>query len=152
MKLAMTKIALICFGRAYTDKEVKKWYSKRLDGSYKETNKILEYFLVTDKRKPAGITGFYKLKDGSNIFWLGYFGLIPDARGKGLGSRILKETIRLAKKKGAHIFGAWSDNEQADRFYKENGFMRIKKQKYVIIGGKKIYTYPINARFYSKEI
>ena len=151
-RAAMTKIALICFGKKYTEKEIKKWYGKRLDGSYKETDKVLEYFLALEKSKPVGITGFFNLNKGRKVFWLGYFGVIPSKMKRCLGSKILAKTIEMAKKNGAKRFSLWGSVKKAEEFYNRNGFRKIKGMKAIIENGKVIYKFPKNTYFYSKRV
>ena len=146
----LVSISKRCFPKSYVDDQVIFWFKKRLDGSYKATNNVLEYFLVFDK-KPVGVTGFFQIK-GQKTFWLGYFGVVPDKRRKGLGSEILGRTMRLAKQRGAKRLSVWGDSIRAEKFYKANGFRKIKKQDGVVINGELVYRYPPRTYFYTKKL
>ena len=147
----MVKIARLCFGKLYVDKEVVVWFHKKLDRDYQSVNDLLEYYLVFNGKKPVGITGFYKIK-GENIFWLGYFAVLKAERRKGLGSQMLKKTISEAKSLGCRKFGAWTNSKKACRFYQKNGFRKGEKQIMIVVDGKIIYKYPRGSVFYYKNL
>ena len=47
----------------------------------------------------AGIIGLYCYeKDKGEAFWLGWFGVMPDCRRRGIGERLLRFAISKAKK------------------------------------------------------
>ncbi|MBS3050696.1 MAG: GNAT family N-acetyltransferase [Candidatus Aenigmarchaeota archaeon] len=146
----MTKIALLCFGRAYVNGQVKVWLAKKLDGDYDSINDVLEYFLVSNGKKPVGISGFYKIKK-EKVFWLGYFAIIKPERRKGLGSQMLQQTLTKAKTFGCGKFGAWTNSKKASKFYERNGFKKGKNYAVIIVDGKVIYRYPKNSVFYYKK-
>jgi GNAT superfamily N-acetyltransferase len=118
----MTRIVLACFSRAYFDKEIKFWYNTRLRGN-RLHNDVLEY----------------------------YFAILKTERGKGLGSKMLKETITKAKIHGCSKFGAWTNIKRAAKFYEKNGFKKGKKQVVIIVDRKIVYRYPRNSVFYYKK-
>ena len=59
-----------------------------------------KYYLVYDKEKIVGITGTYSNEplEETNSLWLGWYGVLPTERNKGYGTKILKDTIDMAKK------------------------------------------------------
>ncbi len=147
----MLEISVACFGKKYVEKEVKPWYRKKLFGQYRKVHSVLEYYIIFESRMPIGITGFYQLK-GDSIFWLGYFGIVPKERRKGLGTIMLLETQKRAKKLGCKIFGAWTTSKRAAKFYESNGFKKGESLKTITVDGRKIYTYPKYSVFYYKKV
>jgi GNAT superfamily N-acetyltransferase len=58
--------------------------------------------------------------------WCGGFGLVAEARGRGLGARMMEEQIRMAEAGGARVLRleVLHDNEPARRLYEAAGFRR----------------------------
>jgi ribosomal protein S18 acetylase RimI-like enzyme len=54
-------------------------------------------------------------------------GVSPNYRSKGIGSRLIKKVLELAKKKGFQkiYVSAYSNNVKAIDFYEKNGFKKI---------------------------
>lgn len=66
-----------------------------------------QYFLAYFEGKVCGITGIYEdlsLADDDKTLWLGWFGVLPEFRRKGIGTQMLIDTIKEAKKMGAKTF------------------------------------------------
>ena len=143
------KVIRACFPSEKDRQGASYWYGE-FTHNRKWHNKILSYEMVYEGSKPIGVTGYYSFKKGE--FWLGWFGVIPSKRREGNGSKILKETIKKAKKEGATRFRIWGTDKKIESFYKRNDFRKIKPKKHVIIKGKIYYTYPRNTYFYSKKI
>ena len=61
-----------------------------------------DYYIVYENNKIVGITGLYvdEFTQEKGVVWLGWFGVMPEYRRKGLGKKILELTIEMAKKKG----------------------------------------------------
>lgn len=59
-----------------------------------------KYYLVYDQEKVVGVTGIYSNEplEETHSLWLGWYGVLLAERNKGYGSRILKDTIEMAKK------------------------------------------------------
>lgn len=59
-----------------------------------------KYFLVYLENKIVGITGFYSNEEikETNSLWLGWFGVLKEHRSRGIGRKILLDTIDMAKK------------------------------------------------------
>lgn len=64
------------------------------------------YFLVYYDGKAIGTTGLYEDEKISSrgTVWLGWFGILPEYRGKGLGKRVLSDTIAEAAARGYSVF------------------------------------------------
>src|SRR3989338_7273989 len=144
------KIVRSCFKSKAYQKEVAWFYKTRMHGDWKKTAYLLHYFVVYENRKPIGITGLYQLNKGDNEFWMGFFGVIPKERKKGLGRKILEKTIYMAKKRGCKKFSMWTSGKRAPEFYINHGFKKRRPVKYAVISGEKFYKYPKNAVFYTK--
>ena len=147
----MIRIASGCFDKKYVEKEVRKWYDKRIDGSYREINPVLEYFLIVEKNEPIGITGFFNFADDPDFFWLAYFGVIKQERNKGVGSEILRRTILASEKYGCRNFGVWTSSKKAGVFYEKNEFIKGRSKKTIVVNGKIIYRYPKGTVFFYRN-
>lgn len=145
----MKEIAKSCFGRKYFDEEVKFWYDSKLKNKPLH-NDVLEYYLAYDDGKPTGITGFFRII-GEKIFWLGYFAILKNERKKGMGSRMLHETLIKARMHGCTEFGAWTSSKRAAKFYLKNGFRKGRKRFAIKVDGKIVYKFPKNTDFYYKR-
>ena len=84
------------------------------------------YYIAKDEGRIIGITGHYPPEDDSKEIWLGWFGVLPDARGHGWGTMILHETCRIVASLGAtemHIYsGDRPEERKAHALYIRNGF------------------------------
>ncbi len=95
------------------------------------------YWFATDENgKAVGMTGLYldqKNKDYNETIWLGWFGVHPDYRRKGIGSSLLDFTINEAKKRGFEtmkIYTSTDENEgAAHKLYENHGFEKIEHSK-----------------------
>ena len=144
------KIAYLCFKSKKERADIRFWYREMIKGKFKNDLSRLEYFIIYTSG-PVGITGFYQRAGSRNEFWLGYFGIIPKERRKGIGSRAIKETMSYAKRKGCKTFRLWATSKKAEVFYKSYGFKKGMPEKYYIYNGKK-YKYWLNPSFYYKGI
>lgn len=91
------------------------------------------YWFATDKNgKAIGMTGLYRdqiNKDDNETVWLGWFGVHPEYRKRGIGSSLLKFTINEAKSQGyptMKIYTSTDENEwAAHKLYEDFGFNKI---------------------------
>ncbi len=91
------------------------------------------YWFTTDKKgKAIGMTGLYrdqKNKDDNENVWLGWFGVHPEFRKRGIGSSLLEFTINEAKAQGfktMKIYTSTDENETAaHKLYESFGFKKI---------------------------
>lgn len=98
-----------------------------------------EVWLLQKNKEVIGITGLYSLGQVDEL-WLGWFGLVPDARGQKLGKKLLKFSERKAKEKGAKILKIEVDKEQptAMKFYESNKYTKIGETEYYYIISKNL--------------
>ena len=95
----------------------------------------LEYFIAlktnpkTEKDEAIGITGIYTLMDGraKDEAWMGWFGLLTEQRGQGLGKQMLNEMSYEVARRGFKIFGLWTtlnseETKTAVNMYRGSGW------------------------------
>lgn len=85
------------------------------------------WIIYNDKMQSIGICGLYSLKENStDELWLGWFGLFPEYRNKGLGVEAIQWLKLKAKSLGASKLMAYVDkNRKPMSFYLRNGFKEI---------------------------
>lgn len=89
-----------------------------------------KYWVATKSKKShdvAGITGLEtKVGDPDDVAWLGWFGVVPEHRGKGYGRALLKKTISKARLIGFEKLRLWTttapEEIAAQDMYEEFGF------------------------------
>lgn len=105
---------------------------KKLESIYKEVVST-ESFVAIDKEKVIGVVGLYKIKeDVINTFWLGWFFVDPNIRGKGIGGLLLDYAIGEAKKRGTKYLKLYTSNHPNEKIaqilYKKRGFKITKRE------------------------
>lgn len=85
-----------------------------------------DYYIVYLKEEPIGVTGIYSYHEYPDDAWLGWFGILEQYRKNGYGSKVLKETIELAKSKGYKNFRLYTDEFAVDahRLYESQGLIK----------------------------
>lgn len=86
------------------------------------------YLVVTDAEEIIGITGLYSTEENSiNRLWLGWFGIVPEYRKKGIGSYILDLTMERAVYVGCKEFCIYTNevNTQARKLYLKHNFEEL---------------------------
>ena len=104
-----------------------------LSKSLLQPNSHNEYWVAKDKDgKVIGITGLYRADNGTErktTVWLGWFGVDPGHRKKGIGSSLLAFTIEEARRrkfKTLKLYTSLHQNEEAaHRLYEAHGFRKI---------------------------
>ncbi len=129
-------------------KEAEKHYYQSLDPndpSWK-THLFWRYYVVFDesRNKIIAITGFYNLAEHSqDEVWLGWYGVLPEARGHGVGRKVLEWTIQTAKENGFKKFRLWTttspDEAEAQKLYDSMGIKVWKNEKYKDSNYEKLY-------------
>ena len=110
---------------------------KDLIESLSQVNSNKSYWTVTDNNNNViGITGLYfdpENKKDRPTGWLGWFGVHPEYRRRGIGSSLLEFTLNEAKKRGfktIKLYTSLDKNEEAaHRLYKKYGFKRISHNR-----------------------
>lgn len=80
-----------------------------------------DYYIVYKANEPVGITGLYidEFTQEDDVVWLGWFGVLPEYRNKGLGCEILLKSLELAKDKGFKVLRLYTskNNQSACNLY-----------------------------------
>jgi len=96
---------------------------------YSLGNPDYELFVAETEGRIAGFIDQWFMQDfvhGGKLGYIQNFYVTPQHRGKGVGSRLLQETIRRAKMKGVtevHVSTEFG-NEPAIDIYKKHGFVK----------------------------
>lgn len=107
---------------------------KSLKESLSEISSVKTYWVAVERDgKTIGITGLYKDPHDKDTVWLGWFGVHPGYRRRGIGSTLLEFTIKEAKRRGFSILKLYTfsgENEKvAHGLYKKFGFIRADTNK-----------------------
>lgn len=85
----------------------------------------LNYWLAQENGKAVGITGLYsRTEDPKDTAWVGWYGVTPEARGRGVGSKVFTETIEKARAQGVKELKLRTDDsgEAAWKIFERYGF------------------------------
>ncbi len=97
-----------------------------LEGIHPKTNEyvFLKRRVALIKNKIVGICGPYQLvahpKDYVGICW---YSVLSDFRNRGIGTALLKDSEKIAKKRGYKTMFVWA-TEKAQEFYIKNNFKK----------------------------
>jgi len=81
------------------------------------------YYVLVLNEEIIGISGlFYDYEDPKDIFWMDYFAVKPDLQGHGYGTKMLENLVKICRGKKARMLCVFTDNKNALKFYKKNGF------------------------------
>ncbi len=102
----------------------------------------LNYWVVPYEGKLIAFTGLYQVVGGpEDESWLGWYGVLPDARGHGIGRWLLDWTIRKAKLAGCRTFKLYTSNSPdeatAQKLYEKIGLKLVREEPH----GEYIYMY-----------
>lgn len=109
-------------------------------------------YLVYWNDKPIGITGLYCNEKYPDTIWLSWFGVLKEYRGKGFGTKILLDSIELAKKYNKKWFRLYTYevwNKEAQPLYNKvmqiGEYYRNEKEpiEKIEIGKCKIFGYSL---------
>jgi GNAT superfamily N-acetyltransferase len=95
-------------------------YLESLEG---KTNSV--FWIVKAHGQSVGISGIYILPSDPSSAWLGWFGMLPEARRKGYGQEAIALFEQEAKKRGclyARLFTNRFHNDGAFAFYQSQGY------------------------------
>lgn len=74
----------------------------------------------------VGLAGLYDYRGMAADIWLSWYGLVPAARGRGHGGRLLDWVIKTAKSEGRTVLRLWTTVEDeyrmAIQLYEKRGF------------------------------
>jgi GNAT superfamily N-acetyltransferase len=108
---------------------------KNMVDPYWKTRRILEYWVGVDtiSGKIVVITGFYqKTEHDADEIWLGWFGVNPEIRGRGIGRQTLEWSINTARERGYKFLRLWTttDPEEAiaQKLYDSVGLSVYKEE------------------------
>ena len=111
--------------------------------SFKEGAKD-RFYLMKVGEEHVGIFGLYYYEGYPDDAWLGWFGVLPEHRGKGYGNTALTFFEDLARDRGfryVRLFTDTYDNEEAHKFYLEHGFT---EERYINENDPASLKYPIS--------
>lgn len=89
----------------------------------------VKYYLAYKDKEAIGITGLYEYKDMPDEMWIAWFGVLPEHRRLGYGSKILEWTMKKAlsqKKKTIRLYTEMGGNNEAIELYRKLGFIEEK--------------------------
>ncbi len=83
------------------------------------------YVVLSDDGTPAGIMGFYANDQDTKAAYLSILSLLPEARRRGFGGKLMKRLISDAENAGMHTVRLKVDqgNRNAVAFYERAGFV-----------------------------
>ena len=97
---------------------------------------ILDFWGAVDSQTKAllGTTGLYLYnRDTSEAVWLAWFCVAPEARGKGIGSRLLDFSIDKAQNSGREYLRLYTSDDPreaaAQRLYESRGLKIVREKK-----------------------
>jgi len=92
-----------------------------------------EVYLIKLDDKTVGICGLYSLKQSTDELWLGWFGVIPELRSKGIGRNVIDFLKTKAREQNCKAIYSYVDKNGAPlKFYYREGFKLIGTvQEYV---------------------
>lgn len=84
------------------------------------------FWIARYEGRVAGLAGLYDYHEMPSDVWLSWYGLLPAARGRGHGGRLLDWVIRTARAEGRTVLRLWTTVEDeysfAIQLYQKRGF------------------------------
>ena len=92
--------------------------------------------LVAGDRAPAGVAVLswnYELERGGMVAWLDELYVVPERRGRGLGTALLRRALRAARREGCESvqLEVVRGHQRAARLYSREGFARLPRIRYM---------------------
>jgi predicted GNAT family N-acyltransferase len=120
-KASIIDILIICFGRYEDDKRITLYFSPTYKHIFLYDNdRLVSYMRIIIRE-----TKFNNKK--LLIGGIGDVCTIPEYRGKGLGTKIVKTGMELLKKVGCDIGLLQTDTRLGAKLYKDSGFVETNK-------------------------
>jgi len=127
------RLARAVFPEQLPDEDTDFWLPASLDGSYRKASPWpdciwVKYWVAVEKGKVIGITGLYKTKkDWREAYWLSWFMVDPEYRGRGIGSRLVDMMIMKARADGKKFLRLYTSpldpvQRAAQKLYAKKGF------------------------------
>ena len=108
------------------------------DYTFAEHNpEFSEYFLVYCDDMPCAITGWYDFDKRKVDAFMGWYGVLPKFRNKGIGSKVFDETVKIVKAKNYPYFRLYTDvvvNKESVALYQKKGMIMEKYEADDAIG------------------
>ena len=126
--------AILLIETIFPYKPDQRYAAYSLRKSLSEDRSFTEYWVCKNPDgKVIGIIGLYSDRRYTSVLWIGWFGVHPNYRRKGIGSRLLKYAEKEAKKRKAEILKVYSSshkNELASHsLYINRGFIKTRINK-----------------------
>lgn len=130
-KQAAFSLAMRCFPQTHDQELVRRVYDAFSGGidrifspAYQEDIRLISYWLHTIDGHSCGVSGLYHTVSDPKIFWLGWFAVAPEYRGKGLASSILKRLEVETLQRGCTVLATYTEaaEERLQRFYSRRGY------------------------------
>lgn len=89
--------------------------------------KEMTYWIVYDGNEPIGVSGLYSYHEYDEDAWLGWYGVLPNKRKRGYGSKILEHFKNYAKERGYKTIRLYTDeisNKEAIKMYTKRGMIQ----------------------------
>ena len=97
-----------------------------LDSDPEQEGMFWEIWLVKEDSEAVGICGLYSLNKSTEELWLGWLGVLPSQRKKGIGNAILCFLFDKARSLGCKRIYCWTDKDKsALGFYIKHGFQLL---------------------------
>ncbi len=87
-----------------------------------------EVYIAKVEDEPMGVIGLYRqVHTPVGVVWIGWFGVRPSFRGRGLGTQMLRDLVKIAKEYKFKELWVFTDRENrgALRFYEKFGFINL---------------------------
>ena len=89
----------------------------------------VKYYLAYKNKEVIGITGLYEYNDAPDEIWVAWYGVLPEYRRLGYGTKILLWTMKEAKRKQKTTIRLYTEmgvNKEAIELYRKLGFIEEK--------------------------
>ena len=93
----------------------------------KDIENVDQFMIVTED----GPIGYIRVKRENQEAWISGFSILPEQRGKGIGSRVLRRVVKENAERGYSVhLEVETKNEHALKLYESTGFYVVHAQDY----------------------